>query len=83
MEEQQILLPVTILEFNKGTYEGNAYSNALVRYNGKILKLKINNNHEVDLSEEDVDRRVVLELEITSGQYQQALPRIIGVHNKQ
>lgn len=81
--QEQILIPVEVLEFNKGVYQGNPYSNVLVRYNKKILKFKINSQSQVPLSEEDVDRAVILELEIVGGQNQQATPRVVGVHSKQ
>jgi len=68
-----------ILEFNEGTYEGNKYSNVLVRYNGKILKFKINSQADVDLSASDVDKDVLLTLEIVAGANFSATPRIVAV----
>jgi len=72
-------IEVKVLEYNEGTYEGNAYSNVLARYNGKILKFKIKPNAGVDLTAEDVDQTLTLSLEITAGSNQAATPRIIGV----
>jgi len=70
---------VKVLEFNEGTYEGNKYSNVLARYNGRILKFKIKANSGVDLSADDVDQTVTLQLEIAAGANQAAMLRIVGI----
>jgi len=72
-------IDVKVLEFNTGTYEGSTYSNILARYNGKILKFKVNPKANVDLSSDDVDTDVTLTLEIVAGQNQSATPRIVNV----
>lgn len=70
-------IKVRVLEFNKGEYEGNAYSNILARYNEKVLKFKLDPKCG-DLSKL-LDKEVELELSIVKGANSLASLKVIAV----
>lgn len=74
-----MLIEVKVLDYTTGVYEGNAYSSLLVRYKDKILKLKIDAKSQVNVSKDDIDRNLVLSLEIFAGQNQTAVPKVVDV----
>jgi len=69
----------TILEFNKGTYEGNEYANIVARYNDKLVKFRVDVKKVSNLSSEDVDKEVECELEIHGSASQPASVKISSV----
>lgn len=68
-----------ILEHSQGVFEGSPYGSVVARYNGNLLRFKIDRKR-IDTLEEYLDKNVELELEIVKGQNMQAGLKIVGAN---
>jgi hypothetical protein len=71
-------IPLVLLEYNEGEYQGIKYSNIHARYNGKILKFKLDRNKVGDVSEL-VDQEVEADVEIVAGNNLAASLKIVAI----
>jgi hypothetical protein len=67
-----------LLEYNEGEFEGNKYSNVVVRYEGQLLKFKLDRKQVADCKEK-VDTDVELTFEVQKGQNSSASIRVVAV----
>ena len=73
-----LTIKLSLVEFNAGEYKGVLYSNIQGRYNGKILKFKLDRNKVGDISNL-VDHQVEADLDITPGAGRAATIRVVAV----
>jgi len=73
-----ITIKLSLVEFNSGEYKGVLYSNIQGRYNGKILKFKLDRNKVGDISNL-VDQEVEADIAITPGKDRMATIRVVAV----
>lgn len=71
-------IKVKLLEYNEGEFEGNKYSNVMARYDGDILKFKLDRKNVADCSVL-VDHDVELSFTIVKGQNSSAMLRVLSV----
>jgi hypothetical protein len=69
---------LTLLEFNEGEYQGVKYSNIHARYNGKILKFKLDYKKVGNISNL-IDKEVEADVDIVSGGNLAASIKIVAV----
>jgi len=68
----------TLLEYNSGVYEGNAYASVVARYNGRLTKFKLDTKKVADLTPM-IDSEVELTYEIVPGDRFLATIRVVEV----
>lgn len=71
-------IKLALLEFNEGEYQGVKYSNIQARYNGKILKFKLDRNRVGNISNL-LDTEVEADVDIVSGSNRLASLKIVAV----
>jgi hypothetical protein len=71
-------IKLALLEFNEGEYQGVMYSNIQARYNGKILKFKLDRNKVGNISNL-LDQEVEADIDIVSGSNRLASLKIVAV----
>ena len=74
----QLSIKLTLLEFNEGEYQGVKYSNIHARYNGKLLKFKLDRNKVGNISNL-LDQEVEADIDIVSGGNLLATLKIVSV----
>jgi len=70
-------IKLTLLEYKQGIYEGTPYANCIARYEGKILKFKLDKSIP-DLSQH-IDEELECTFSIVAGQNLAASIKIDGV----
>ncbi len=73
-------IKLTLLEFFDGEYQGVKYSNIHARYNGKILKFKLDRNKVGNISNL-LDQEVEADVEIVPGSNLLASIKIVAVRS--
>ena len=73
-------IKLTLLEFFDGEYQGVKYSNIHARYNGKILKFKLDRNKVGNISNL-LDQEVEADVEIVAGTNLLASLKIVAVRS--
>ena len=73
-------IKLTLLEFFDGEYQGVKYSNIHARYNGKILKFKLDRNKVGNISNL-LDQEVEADVEIVAGSNLLASIKIVAVRS--
>jgi len=71
-------IPLTVLEYNEGTFEGNPYASVIARYNGKLLKFKLDVKKVTGL-QKFVDKDILATLEIVPGDRMAATLKVVAV----
>lgn len=71
-------IKLVLLEFNEGEYQGVKYSNIHARYNGRILKFKLDRNKVGNVSNL-LDQQVEADIEIVSGGNLAASLKIVDI----
>lgn len=71
-------IKLVLLEFNEGEYQGIKYSNIHARYNGRILKFKLDRNKVGNVSNL-LDQQVEAGIEIVSGGNLAASLKIVAI----
>ena len=74
----QLAIKLTLLEFNEGEYQVVKYSNIHARYNGKLLKFKLDRNKVGNISNL-LDQEVEADIDIVSGGNLLATLKIVSV----
>jgi hypothetical protein len=73
-----LTIKLTVLEFKDDEYQGIKYSNIHGRYNGKIIKFKLDRNKVGNISNM-LDKNVEADIEIVSGTNLAATLKIVAV----
>ena len=71
-------IKLVLLEFNEGEYQGVKYANIHARYNGKLLKFKLDRTKVGNISNL-LDKQVEADLDIVSGGNLAASIKIVAV----
>lgn len=71
-------IKLSLVEFNEGEYKGVLYSNIQARYNGKILKFKLDRAKVGNISNL-LDQEVEADIDIVSGANRMASIKIVAV----
>lgn len=71
-------IKLVLLEFNEGEYQGVKYASIHARFNGRILKFKLDRNKVGDISNL-VDQEVDADIDIVSGSNLLATLKIVAV----
>ena len=73
-------IKLALLEFNEGEYQGVKYSNIQARYNGKILKFKLDRNKVGNILNL-VDQDVEADIDIVAGTNLLASLKIVAIRS--
>ena len=71
-------IKLSLVEFNEGEFKGVLYSNIQARYNGKILKFKLDRAKVGNIANL-LDQEVEADVEIVSGANRLASLKIVAV----
>jgi len=75
-------IKITLLEHNTGVYEGSPYANIVARYNGKLLKFKLDVKKVTSDVPSLIDEEVEATYEIVSGSNMSATIKITSLSKK-